>query len=191
MKRQKKAQTEKKAKTDYASSEFPLQPGDAFVAICDWNGVVKWLSNHTIKTQVGDLGWSNMVEEDAERFKEAFARTATLHENAQLEIASRNGLRYRIWMWSIGNPELAVCTFNLLIPTDIQKLTKRERELMDGLATGSSIKQIAKIMDVSVNTLNTHVRNIKSKLKLSSSGEVASFAAKFFHHAANMAKFQG
>ena len=155
------------------------------MAICDWNGIVKWLSNHTIKTRVGDLGWSNMIDDDAERFKAAFARAATLHENACLEIASLNGLRYRIWMWSIGNPELAVCTFNLLVPSEIELLTKRERELMQNLATGSTIKQISGVLDVSVNTLHAHIRNIKTKLSLSGSGEVASFAAKFFHHDVN------
>ena len=166
---------------DYASNEFPLKPGDAFVAICDWNGVVKWLSNHTIKTQIGDLGWSNMVPDDADRFKFAFARTASLHEKAMLEIESLNQLRYRIWMWSIGNPDLAVCTFNLLIPTEIKTLTERERELMENLATGASLKQIAGQLHVSVNTLHTHSRNIRSKLNLSSSSEVAAYAVKFFH----------
>ncbi|MEZ6095010.1 MAG: hypothetical protein R3C03_12400 [Pirellulaceae bacterium] len=114
-----------------------LQPGDAFVAICDWNGIVKWLSNHSIKTQVGDLGWSNMVPCDAERFKDAFARTASLHERHMLEIESLNGLRYRIWLWSVGNPDLAVCTFNLLIPDEIKKLSDREREFMEYLAHGN------------------------------------------------------
>lgn len=176
------------ANTNYESNDFPLQPGDAFVAICDWNGIVKWLSNHSIKTQVGDYGWVNMVEEDAERFKNAFAKTATLHEKGLLEISSLNGLRYRIWLWSIGNPELAVCTFNLLIPTEIEKLTNRERELMENLASGATLKRIAETLEVSVNTLHTHMRNIKKKLKLSGSGEVAAFAAKFFHERADLSK---
>jgi len=177
--------------TNSANIELALKPGDAFVAICDWNGVVKWLSNHSIKTKIGDLGWSNMISEDAERFKEAFARTATLHERRTLEIMSLNGLRYRIWLWSIGNPELAVCTFNLLIPVQIESLTPRERELMENLATGSSLKQIALLMDVSINTLHTHMRNIKSKLELTESSEVVSFAAKFFHRAGEPTLVEG
>lgn len=171
----------KVTQSKYVSNNFSLEPGDAFVAICDWNGVVKWLSNHTIKTDIGDLGWSNMVPKDAARFKLAFAKTSTLHEKCHLEIESLNGLRYRIWMWSIGNPELAVCTFNLLIPSEIRLLTEKEREFMQHLATGATIKHIAGELDVSVNTLHTHSRNVKTKLNLSGSREVAAFAVKFFN----------
>ncbi|MBL8852694.1 MAG: helix-turn-helix transcriptional regulator [Planctomycetaceae bacterium] len=163
-----------------------LKPGDAFVAICDWNGFVKWLSNHTIKTQVGDLGWSNMIADDAERFRSAFARTATLHERNVLEISSLNGLRYRIWMWSIGNPDLAVCTFNLLIPKEIETLSLRERELLVWLAKGKALKEIATELDVSINTIHSHMRNVKTKLGLDSPNEVVSFAGRFFHEAAEM-----
>lgn len=168
-------------KAEYVSNDFPLKPGEAFVAICDWNGVVKWLSNNTIKTEIGDLGWSNMIPEDAVRFKLAFAKTSTLHEKCNLEIESLNGLRYRIWMWSIGNPELAVCTFNLLIPFEVRSLTEKEREFMRHLATGATLKQIASELDVSVNTLHTHSRNVRKKLKLDGAREVAAFAVKFFH----------
>lgn len=171
----------KHSQTDYVSNDFSLKPGDAFVAICDWNGIVKWLSNHTIKTKVGDLGWSNMVPDDAARFKNAFAKVSTLHEKCRLEIESLNGLRYRIWMWSIGNPDLAVCTFNLRLPFEIRSLTEKERELMEHLATGATMKHIASELDVSVNTLHTHSRNIKAKLNLAGAREVAAFAVKFFH----------
>lgn len=167
-------------------SSGTLKPGDAFVAICDWNGIVKWLSNHTIKTQVGDLGWCNLVPGDAERFKQAFARTATLQERHIVEIASVNGLRYRIWMWSIGNPDLAVCTFNLMIPTEIDQLTDRERHFLELLAEGLAMKEIASTLDVSINTAHAHMRNVKAKLSLGSPNEVIAFAARFFHQKADL-----
>ncbi|MCA9188576.1 MAG: helix-turn-helix transcriptional regulator, partial [Planctomycetales bacterium] len=144
--------------------------------------------NSTIKTQVGDLGWSNMIDGDAERFKEAFSRTATLHERHILEIESRNGLRYRIWLWPVGNPEMAVCTFNLLIPFEIGKLSDREREFLELLAHGQTLKQIAATLDVSLSTINSHMRNVRRKLKLSAPNEVVSFAARFFHHDVHMSR---
>lgn len=174
------------SKPDPKSHGSTLKPGDAFVAICDWNGTVKWLSNDTIKTQVGDLGWSNMPPADAERFKEAFARTATLHERHIVEIASLNGLRYRIWMWSIGNPDLAVCTFNLMIPTEVEQLTDRERSFLELLAQGLSMKELACKLDVSINTVHAHMRNVKAKLSLGSPNEVIAFAARFFHQKADL-----
>jgi len=173
------------SKVDANARSGSLKPGDAFVAICDWTGIVKWLSNHSIKTQVGDLGWSNMVPADAERFKQAFARTATLHERHILEVSSLNGLRYRIWMWSIGNPDLAVCAFNLMIPSEVEKLTDREREFLELLAQGQSIKEIACKLDVSINTAHAHMRHVKAKLSLGSANEVIAFAARFFHQKAD------
>ncbi|HBJ33466.1 MAG TPA: hypothetical protein DDZ51_01645 [Planctomycetaceae bacterium] len=175
-----------KSKPDPKPRSGTLKPGDAFVAICDWNGIVKWLSNHTIKTQVGDLGWVNMLPGDGERFKQAFARTATLHERHIVEIASIDGLRYRIWMWAIGNPDLAVCTFNLMIPTEVDQLTDREREFLELLAQGLAIKEIASKLDVSINTVHAHMRNVKAKLLLSSPNEVIAFAARFFHQKADL-----
>jgi DNA-binding CsgD family transcriptional regulator len=172
-------------KPDSKPRSGTLKPGDAFVAICDWTGIVKWLSNHTIKTQVGDLGWINMIPGDAERFKQAFARTATLHERHIVEIASLDGLRYRIWMWSIGNPDLAVCTFNLMIPTEVNLLTDREREFLTFLAQGLAVKEIALKLDVSINTVHAHMRNVKAKLSLGSPNEVIAFAARFFHQKAD------
>jgi DNA-binding CsgD family transcriptional regulator len=163
-----------------------MKEGDAFVAICDWHGRVQWSSNSTIKTQVGDLGWSNMIDGDDERFKEAFSRTATLHERHIVEIESRDGLRYRIWLWPVGNPDMAVCTFNLRIPYEIGQLSDREREFMVLLAHGQTLKQIATTLDVSLSTVNSHMRNVRKKLKLCAANEVVSFAARFFHHGVNL-----
>jgi DNA-binding CsgD family transcriptional regulator len=158
-----------------------LNLDQVFVAIYDWSGVVRWVSNDNAISKVSDFGWADLSPDDAECFKQIFARTSTLHERHIVEIKSRNGYRYRIWMWSIGNPDLAVCSFSLLIPEDIERLTERERSFMELLAQGKSTKQIAIELDVSVNTVHAHIRNVKSKLELSSTKEVASYAARFFH----------
>lgn len=158
-----------------------LNLDQVFVAIYDWSGVVRWVNNDIAISKVGDFGWADLSPDDANRFKEVFARTSTLHERHIVEIKSRTGLRYRIWIWSIGNPDLAVCSFSLPIPEDIAKLTERERRFMELLSQGKSTKQIAVELDVSVNTVHAHMRNVKSKLELSSTKEVASYAARFFH----------
>lgn len=157
-----------------------LKPGDLFVAICDWNGVLQWLSTDGIRGKVGQPGWAYLCPEDAERVKTAVSRTVTLNERHVLEACADNGNRYRIWLWPIGTPELAVCSFNLLIPSEVGKLTVKEREFMRLLGAGEGIKGIATKMDVSINTAHTHMRRVREKLGLKSTHEAVAFAARFF-----------
>ena len=56
-------------------------------------------------------------------------------------------------------------------------LTKRETEILDILAKGLSNKEISNIFDLSVHTINVHVRNIYRKLQASNRTE-AVFEAK-------------
>lgn len=157
-----------------------LMPGDLFVAICDWNGTIQWMSTDGIRTKVGMPGWSYLIPEDAERIKIAIARTATLNERHVLEVCSDQGNRYRTWMWPIGTPQLAVCTFSLLLPPGIGSLSERETEFMQLLGSGNDIKSIARRMDISVNTAHTHMRRVREKLGLDSPQEAIAFAARFF-----------
>ena len=56
-------------------------------------------------------------------------------------------------------------------------LTKRETEILDILAKGLSNKEISNIFDLSVHTINVHVRNIYRKLQAANRTE-AVFEAK-------------
>jgi DNA-binding CsgD family transcriptional regulator len=58
-------------------------------------------------------------------------------------------------------------------------LTPRERELMRLIAMGKSNKEISSEMFISVNTTETHRKNIKAKLKVSSTFELNQFASAF------------
>ena len=53
--------------------------------------------------------------------------------------------------------------------------TAREREILDYLAQGLSNKAIARILDISHDTVKLHVRHILSKLNLTSRVEAAVF----------------
>lgn len=48
----------------------------------------------------------------------------------------------------------------------LQNLTKRERELLAALAKGSSNAELAKQLDISVNTVKFHLRNLYDKLSV-------------------------
>jgi len=55
-------------------------------------------------------------------------------------------------------------------------LTRREQEVLDLVATGASDKEIAAQLIISIHTVKSHVRNILSKLQVSSRLEAARIA---------------
>ncbi len=67
----------------------------------------------------------------------------------------------------------------------IELLTEREKEILLHLARGESNKVIARMLDISYDTVKQHVRHILFKLKLASRVEAAVFAVE---HRANEAR---
>jgi DNA-binding NarL/FixJ family response regulator len=55
-------------------------------------------------------------------------------------------------------------------------LTPREREVLRCIATGKSNKHIAREMDLSVRTVETHRLNIKRKLGIEGQADLIRFA---------------
>lgn len=63
--------------------------------------------------------------------------------------------------------------------TDIEKLSKREREVLEHLATGTAYKEIADLMTLSIDTIRMHIKGIYGKLHVHSRGEaVAKYLRK-------------
>ena len=60
----------------------------------------------------------------------------------------------------------------------MNQLTPREREILDCLTQGKSNKAIAKQLDISIDTVKLHVRNVLTKLNLSSRVEAAVYAVR-------------
>jgi DNA-binding NarL/FixJ family response regulator len=60
-----------------------------------------------------------------------------------------------------------------------EKLTPREREVLQALAEGLSDKQIAQRLHVGVGTVHSHVTNILSKLEVSSRLQALVFAVRY------------
>lgn len=58
------------------------------------------------------------------------------------------------------------------------RLTPREREIVQGLARGESNKEIARTLDVAESTVKIHVQNILKKLNLTSRVQVAVYAVE-------------
>jgi DNA-binding NarL/FixJ family response regulator len=58
------------------------------------------------------------------------------------------------------------------------QLTSREQEVLRHIANGESNKQIARALDLSVRTVETHRLNIKRKLGIEGQAELIKFAVQ-------------
>lgn len=63
------------------------------------------------------------------------------------------------------------------VDEDLDRLTKREREVLRHLARGYTYKEIARQLSISVKTVETHVSNVLRKLQLSNRHELARWAS--------------
>jgi two-component system, NarL family, nitrate/nitrite response regulator NarL len=64
------------------------------------------------------------------------------------------------------------------VPSLLDTLTQREREILTHLGRGESNKAIARELDISYDTVKLHVRHVLAKLNLSSRVEAAVFAVE-------------
>jgi two-component system, NarL family, nitrate/nitrite response regulator NarL len=62
--------------------------------------------------------------------------------------------------------------------TPVERLTPRERDILDALAQGLSSKQIAQREGLSVRTVETHRLNLKRKLDIEGQAELIKFAVE-------------
>jgi DNA-binding NarL/FixJ family response regulator len=62
-------------------------------------------------------------------------------------------------------------TANAVQATSTTSLTKREAAILDLIAQGDSYGEVAKLLSVSVGTVQTHIKNIYGKLAVHSRGE--------------------
>lgn len=62
--------------------------------------------------------------------------------------------------------------------TAFTSLTERERQVLQLIAEGSSIKEIAGLLHLSVNTIHTHRKNIMEKLDLQSTAALTKYAIR-------------
>lgn len=74
------------------------------------------------------------------------------------------------------SPAVSTRLFRNQVPRPI--LSSRECEILAGLARGLSSKHIAREMDLSVRTVETHRQNIKRKLSLEGQAELIKYAVE-------------
>lgn len=80
------------------------------------------------------------------------------------------------------SPEIARKVIEHFNPKDLKKfkspLTQKEHEIVSGLVEGLSYKMIANKMNISIETVRFHIKNIYKKLHVNSKGEIISKSFK-------------
>jgi DNA-binding CsgD family transcriptional regulator len=61
----------------------------------------------------------------------------------------------------------------------MEKLSNRERQVLEHLARGCPYKEIADLLSVSIDTIRAHIKGIYGKLHVHSRGEAV---ARLLHH---------
>lgn len=151
------------------------------VAICDWHGRVQWISGEETLISPGDFAWQALKTEAQEQAKATFAKVVALQDRCMLEVENLRGDFFRVWLWPLGTPEMAVCVLSIAMPVQLKLLSERERETLELLAVGNSTKQVAAQFDVSISTVHTYLRRCRQKLGLQNSESLVGFAARFCH----------
>jgi DNA-binding CsgD family transcriptional regulator len=112
--------------------------------------------------------------------KSAVASVVTLRENRTLEVENDRGEHFRLWLWPLSDPDIAVCILAKPIPKELALLTDREVACLRCLARGMSTREIADDLEIGVTTVHTHLRRSREKLGLSSGEALIGFAARYF-----------
>jgi DNA-binding CsgD family transcriptional regulator len=157
-----------------------------FVILSDWRASVLWRSHAESPLQVGELAWRHLDAPSQEEAKQVFSRVVALRETASLEVTNERGNRFRIWMWPLESPDIAVCVLGMEIPAQLGTLTKREKECLELLACGTSTNDIARKLDMSLSTVHTHLKRSREKLELDGIEALISFAARYCYPAEQM-----
>lgn len=88
-------------------------------------------------------------------------------------------IRHAIDVVMAGEQYLCTGAQGVLKPTattGVEALTSREQTILLELASGKSNKEVAQALDISVRTVETHRKNIKNKLGISSTAGLTRYA---------------
>jgi DNA-binding CsgD family transcriptional regulator len=120
-----------------------------------------YIPGHTIGLPVGMVG----VAFNITHFKNDLSIVHTIEETMQND----NGIINKILFKKVHPIMEAV---------ELQLISRREIEILKHMAAGFSSKQIADNLNISINTINNHRKNMLSKTRCSSPAELMNYAVK-------------
>jgi DNA-binding CsgD family transcriptional regulator len=153
---------------------------DTYVGLCDWHGRIVWRSGANIRLQVGDELWKSTASQSKDSLKSAVASVVTLRENRTLEIENQWKEHFRVWLWPLSDPEIALAVLAMRIPRELALLTERETACLRCLAQGMPTRDIAKELGIGLTTVHTHLRRSREKLGLTSGEALIGLAARYY-----------
>jgi DNA-binding CsgD family transcriptional regulator len=178
-----------KLRSPAPSQIFPSAPpkaapdvtlADTYVGLCDWHGQIVWKSGSETRLQLGEELWKNAAARSKESLKTAVASVVTLRENRTLAIENQWNEHFRVWLWPLNDPEIAVAVLAMRIPCELALLTERETACLRCLAQGMSTRDISKELGIGITTVHTHLRRSREKLVLTTGEALIGLAARYF-----------
>jgi DNA-binding CsgD family transcriptional regulator len=154
-------------------------PEDVFVLLCDWRGHIVWISDLAKRDRIGDLAWSNLTPDSLVRAQETHGKVCASRELQTMRLENLQGVHFRCWSWPLDSPEIAVCTLGMEVPPALDELSPRESECLELLAQGLDARALAEKLDLSPNTVHTHLKGAREKLGLPNLESLISFAARY------------
>jgi DNA-binding CsgD family transcriptional regulator len=154
---------------------------ETFVILCDWHGRVVWKSGTGERLKIGEDIWRSVSGTAKEQLKAAVASVASLREQRTLELENDRNELFRLRMWPLNEPDIAICILAVQIPGEIALLTDRERRCLQSLAQGKSTREIVTELGIGLTTVHTHLRRSREKLGLASAEALIGFAARYFY----------
>jgi DNA-binding CsgD family transcriptional regulator len=153
---------------------------DTYVGLCDWHGRIVWKSGASTRLQIGEEVWKTAASRSRESLRTAVASVVTLRENRTLEVENEWNEHFRVWMWPLNDPDIALAILAIRIPSELALLTDRETACLRCLAQGMSTRDISKKLDIGLTTVHTHLRRSREKLGLTTGEALIGFAARHF-----------
>ncbi len=148
------------------------------VVLLDWQGRVVWVSSENPRREPGQAAEQYVREDFRATVQEAVAEVVNHRKSQELQVVNEIGDHYRVWLWPLDSPDVAVCALAVHVPDELALLTNREQDCLKLLAYGLSAGKIAAKLKIAVSTVHTHFKRARVKLGLSSLESLISFAAR-------------
>ena len=113
------------------------------VALLDWQGRLVWTSREVRRREMGLAAFEYVRADQREMAKAAVEQAVQRRKQLQLQVVDDFGDHYRVWVWPLDSPDVAVCALAIHVPEELALLTAREQDCLKLLGHGVAPAKIA------------------------------------------------